>query len=211
MNLQTITMNANNILIYLPEIFTALFIIIEFYIIFLNKNKPFSWKSVKSKIWDSKIWDSLMCIMPVYFCALVLGSVWIEYPTSDKNYNLQDGKWVSFNKRILHKPFGFNGYGFTSKIYPYVVYPLDNNAGVKIYFHIKETDIESILYRIGPSYNKSFKEKVEKDLIIPILTKLVYITPREVMSDYHKRLNLFKESLKPVKIDVDDVEFIPIP
>lgn len=198
-------MNANNILIYFPEISTTLFIIIEFYIIFLNKNKPFSWKSVRSKIWDS-----ITCIMPVYFCTLVLGSIWIEYPIADKNYNLQDGKWVSFNKRILHKPFGFNGYSFISKPYPYVVYPLDNNAGVKIYFHIKDADIESTLYRIGPSYHTSFKETVKKDLILPIVTKLIYITPREVMSDYHKRLKLFKESLESVKITVEDLEFIPL-
>lgn len=30
------------------------------------------------------------------------------------------------------------------------------------------------------------------------------------MSDYHKRLKLFKESLESVKITVDDVEFIPL-
>lgn len=188
-------MSADNVLIYSPEIIAIFYILFGFIRLFLYKS-----------IVGSEVKEYLITIIPVYIFAFILGSIWIEYPTSAKNYTFQNGKWKSFDKRILHKPFGFNGYTIPYK--QYMELPLDNSAGIKVHYHIDNSDIEPILYKIGLSYFTGFNERVKDDLIMPLIVKLVYITPKEVISDYHQRQKLFKEALEPIGVTVDNVEFI---
>lgn len=201
-------MNSNNAALYYPEIASAIFILLTLKPIFFSKDRSFSWQIDKQKFW------SVLIGIPVYLCMLAIGSIWIEYPSSDKNYVLLRNKfgwtkWEKFETRILHKPFCFDGYHISDEIElkGCTEVSLGNNVSIKIYFHIADYDIETILDEIGPSYHEDFNTMYNR-LILPMLTNLVYITPREEMSDYHKRLRIFKDLLRSIGIRVVSTEFI---